>query len=300
MDFSEVLSRAWHIVWKHKILWLFGIFAGCGQQGSSSFNYSFDSSSFDSSTRASDFSDFPPEAIALFLSIIAIGLVFVVIAYLLGVVGRLGIIQGVLGAEAGEEKLSFGELFNRSQPYFGRALLLNFLVLLAWIAVAVIFAIGFVAVAALTLGLGLLCLIPLMCLLIPAGWFVSVIVEQANVALVLEDLPVMEALKRGWNVVKDNIGSFVVLGLVLLVGGFILSVILAMPFFAILIPIIVAAAEGSQDSILGVGLVSLLCVVAYLPILLVVSGIVQAYIKSAWTLTFMRLTSNGEAESEKE
>ncbi|MDH3944231.1 MAG: hypothetical protein OEV06_09080, partial [Anaerolineae bacterium] len=113
-------------------------------------------------------------------------------------------------------------------------------------------------------------------------------------------LPVMEALKRGWNVVKDNIGSFVVLGLVLLVGGFILSVILAMPFFAILIPIIVAAAEGSQDSILGVGLVSLLCVVAYLPILLVVSGIVQAYIKSAWTLTFMRLTSNGEAESEKE
>ena len=25
-NFGEVLSRAWQIVWKHKVLWIFGIF----------------------------------------------------------------------------------------------------------------------------------------------------------------------------------------------------------------------------------------------------------------------------------
>ena len=29
MDFSEVLGKAWRIIWKHKVLWIFGIFAGC-------------------------------------------------------------------------------------------------------------------------------------------------------------------------------------------------------------------------------------------------------------------------------
>ena len=33
MDFSEVLTKAWRIVWKHKILWIFGILAGCGTGG---------------------------------------------------------------------------------------------------------------------------------------------------------------------------------------------------------------------------------------------------------------------------
>lgn len=30
MDYGEVLSKAWKIIWKHKILWLFGILASCG------------------------------------------------------------------------------------------------------------------------------------------------------------------------------------------------------------------------------------------------------------------------------
>jgi hypothetical protein len=299
MDFAELFSRAWQISWKHKILWIFGIFAGCGQQGSSSFNFGFDSSSFQSTGQASDFSDIPPEAIALFVSILAIGIVFAVIAYLLGVVGRLGIIQGVVGAEAGEEKLSFGELFRRSQPYFGRALLLNFIVLLAGVAIAITIGIAFVSIAFLTLGLGLLCLIPLICFVVaPLGAFISIIVEQANVALVLEDLPVMEAFKRAWNVVRDNVGSYIVLGLLLFIGGIILSVILTLPVLGILVPIIAAVADGSRDALLGFGFVTLLCFVIYLPILLALSGLVQTFVKSTWTLTFMRLTSGAEAASD--
>jgi hypothetical protein len=43
---------------------------------------------------------------------------------------------------------------------------------------------------------------------------------------------------------------------------------------------------------LGGGLLTAaLCFLAYLPVLLVLSGILRAYIESAWTLTYMRLTN---------
>ena len=29
MEIGEVLSRAWQIIWKHKVLWIFGILASC-------------------------------------------------------------------------------------------------------------------------------------------------------------------------------------------------------------------------------------------------------------------------------
>ncbi len=32
-NFGEVLSRAWQIIWKHKVLWIFGILASCSQGG---------------------------------------------------------------------------------------------------------------------------------------------------------------------------------------------------------------------------------------------------------------------------
>ena len=42
MDYSNVISRAWKIIWKHKVLWIFGILSGCasGGGGGSNFRYS--------------------------------------------------------------------------------------------------------------------------------------------------------------------------------------------------------------------------------------------------------------------
>ena len=36
MDFGYVLKRAWQIMWKFKVLWIFGILASCGQASTSS------------------------------------------------------------------------------------------------------------------------------------------------------------------------------------------------------------------------------------------------------------------------
>lgn len=41
-NFGEALTRAWQIIWKHKILWVFGILASCGR-GGGNFNSNFNS-----------------------------------------------------------------------------------------------------------------------------------------------------------------------------------------------------------------------------------------------------------------
>ncbi len=35
-NFGEVLTRAWKTIWKHKVLWIFGILASCARGGGSS------------------------------------------------------------------------------------------------------------------------------------------------------------------------------------------------------------------------------------------------------------------------
>ena len=32
-NFGETLTRSWQIVWKHKVLWIFGILASCSRGG---------------------------------------------------------------------------------------------------------------------------------------------------------------------------------------------------------------------------------------------------------------------------
>ena len=38
MDIGDVLSQSWKIIWKHKVLWIFGLLAGCGTASTSTGN----------------------------------------------------------------------------------------------------------------------------------------------------------------------------------------------------------------------------------------------------------------------
>lgn len=298
MDFGEVLSRAWQIIWKHKALWIFGILAGCTSGSSNSamqdFSYSFDGGELPRNLQPYFDRTFGVEgwqAAAFIAVIVLVVLVLIVLAVFLGTIGRIGLIRGTLKAEQSSESLSFGELFRGGMPYFWRVFGLNLFIALVIAAIAIVFAILAMVTAFATLGIALICMIPLFCLLLPVGWFVGIIIEQANVALVVEDIGILEAIQRGWDVVKDNVGAMIVMGLILLIGGGIAAALLTVPFALVVLPVVFGAVSGN-DAGLGLGIgVSLLCGVVYLPILLVLSGILRAYIGSAWTLTYLRLSS---------
>ncbi len=292
MDYGDILSRAWRIIWKHKVLWIFGILAGCTQAGSSTSSNSGARFAIEENGRFTRLFQNMDRNV-LILAIVAAVILLVVLwlaAIFLGTIGRIGVIRGTALAEAGADKLIFGELFSSSMAYFWRVLGLS---LLVWVISAIAFLILGLPLIICTLGIGTLCVVPV-------GWFIQLVVEQASNAIVLENVGLLDGLRRGWDLVTKNLGSFIVLGLILYLGiSLIVGFILGLPLLVAIGPILagaVAREAFNSNMALPAGLLLFaVCFVAYLPVLLVLSGILRTYISSAWTLTYLRLTGRPAA-----
>ncbi|HEY2980816.1 MAG TPA: hypothetical protein VGJ22_06515 [Anaerolineales bacterium] len=291
-DFGDVLTRAWQITWKHKVLWIFGILAGCAQgRGNANFNQrGGGNGDGPTSPQAQRFfenigqwiSDHPWIVAAIVIALV----LFTILLIFLGTVGRIGLIRGTAQAEAGVESLAFGTLFKESLVFFWPVLWLSVLIGLAFLVLIVpLVAFGF-----LTAGFGFLCIIPLLCVLVPLAWAATIVLEQANAAIVIENLGVTAGMRRGWQVVRSNVGPMIVMSLILFVLSFFVGVVLVIPVFIIVLPAMLAFGVGLGESTTPL-LVAGLCFVAYLPVLIVLQGILTAYIGSAWTLTYMRLAA---------
>ena len=302
-NFGEVLSRAWQIVWKHKVLWIFGILAGCGRGG-----YRFNSNNGGGGGGGTP--NFPPEVMRLFqfiqqnaVLIITIGCILLLVIWaitiFLGTIGRIGLIRGTSQVDGGAERLVFGQLFSESTPYFWRIFGLSLIVgLPIVIVIAFFFAVGIAfGIAAFNgnqnNGIAFLGILPLLigcfCLLIPIMFVIGMIVRQAENAIVLEDLRVMPAISRGWDVFRTNLGPIILMAIILAVIGLVVGFVIAIPVLIIVVPAAITFAVGNAQNwtpliIAGI----LLCL--YIPISLVINGIATAYVESAWTLTYMRLT----------
>jgi hypothetical protein len=299
-NFGEVLTRAWKNIWKHKVLWIFGILASCarggggGGGGGGSRNYQtnpggenpFSGAQFERVMER--VGQYIEQHLWIIVIAIVVLLLFAFISYALGMIGRVGMIKGTALAEKGTESIAFGEVWSESLPYFWRIFGINFLVGLAFAVIVI----PLVLVGVVTAGIGFVCLLPILCLLIPIGWVVSVILEQAQVAIVLEDLNMLDGFKRGWQVVKSNAGPVVVMALILGVGGGIIGVIVSMPIILAMLPVIVGL--GSLRESLTPLYIALACCVAYMPVLIFLNGILTAYIQSAWALTYMKLAQPKE------
>jgi hypothetical protein len=311
MNYSEILSRSWQIIWKHKVLWIFGILAGCASSGGGGGGGG--NTNFSRQGQApSQMQPYIKQALNAFESIpqqtwimIAIGvgllvLILVVLGIFLGTIGRIGLIRGAQQADQDiQAHLTFGELFKGSLAYFWRVFLLYLLVGLVFLVVGLILAASVVLGAVLTLGIGLICLIPLLCLLVPVGIVIGLVVEQASIAIVVENLGIMDGLRRGWQVVKTNAGPMVVMWLILDLGiRGIVGIIISLPMILVFAPFLIGLFANAQQA-LQIGLVvSLVCCAAYLPVLLILSGILQSYVNSGWTLTFLRLTKPAQNSPE--
>lgn len=303
-NFGEVLSRAWKIIWKHKVLWIFGILASCargngGGGGNSGGNSNYSGSGEDFPFGGGQAERYFEQAGRYFednlwIILVAILVIFLIsiVAFALGMIGRAGMIKGTAMADKDTESLAFGEIWSESLPYFWRLFGLNFLIGLAFFVVII----PLVVIGVFTAGIGFVCLIPILCLLVPIGWVVSVIVEQAQAAIVLEDLSMMDGLKRGWTIVKSNPGPMVIMALILGIGGAIVGVIVSMPLILAVLPVVIGM-NALRESMTPVW-IALGCCVAYMPVLLLLNGVLTAYIQSAWALTYMRLSQPAQPKDD--
>ncbi len=299
-NYGEVLSKAWQIIWKFKILWVFGILASCSRGGGSS-NGGGNNGGGGNGSNGNGFT-LPSEVQRFFDNLqpwmIVVGIIVLVLFILLmifianyvGTIGRLGLVNGTVKGDQGASSLTFAELLQTRGPLFWRVFWLN---LLAGLVVGIIFLImllPMIGLSILTLGIGLLCLIPFICLLVPISWVISIWLEQANISMIIEGSSIGDALRKAWDVMKRNAVVYLVMALILGVIGIVIGMIVFMPLFAVMIPAITGIALGTGQA-LGAGvIISLVCFAVLFPFLLVLGGITTAYTTSAWTLTYLRLT----------
>src|SRR5258706_5813951 len=220
--FGEVVKRAWQIIWKHKVLWIFGILASCSRS-SGSFNSSSRWSSNNGTTP-----NLPPQVMQWFQWIqnhlvpfiaitVAVFCVIWIVSIFLSTIGKIGLIRGVAQAEGGAEKLIFGQLFSESMPYFWRMFGLSLILAIPLLIVFVILFAGLIAFAISASGgnhnsaVGLvamvLILIGCVCLLIPVMFVLGMIFNQEERAILLDELGVMPGVSRGWDILLANLGA---------------------------------------------------------------------------------------------
>jgi hypothetical protein len=298
MDYGEILGAAWKTIWKHKVLWIFGILAGCargGGGGGSGWRSNLPSGSSSSPEIQRYVANIGQWIVNNLWMVVALAVVFValiILAIFLGTIGRIALIRGTFNVDGGAERLAFGELFHESRPFFWRVFGLSIAVGLAFLIVLA----PIITVGALTAGVGFLCLLPLICLLVPLAWIAGVIVQQADAAMVIEDLSLMDGVRRAWALAKKNLGPLLIIWLITLVIGFVGGILIALPLLVVAIPAAIAfVASGGQLSTTPL-IIGGVCLAAYLPILLVANGILTAYLQSVWALTYLRLTKNKKEE----
>ncbi len=303
MDYANVLRRSWEITWRYKGLWVLGILASCasggggGSGGGGNTGFSTDSGNGLPPQVEQFFRGVPEEwIVAAVVLIVLLALLVALIAFVVGVLGQGGLIAGFRHADDGNP-VTLAEAFRMGLPHFWRLLAIQLIIGLALLVVILVVAGGAILTALATFGIGLICLIPLICVLIPLAIGVSVYTVLAKVAVVVDSLDVFAALRKAWEVLRANLGPMALMAVILLLGGGLIGALLAAPFLVVVLPVLGGLAFGTDEALFtGIGLAAL-CFVLYLPVLIVLDGILQTFIHGAWTITYRRLTGAAGAAS---
>lgn len=291
MDYGSVLKKGWEITWKNKGLWILGILSGCTSgAGNPSQTFSYQTSSQDFPGMEQTFANVPEEMWILIVGCLVIFLILFVLAVIvLSILGQAGLIAGVAHAdETGSVKLS--EAWKMGLPHFWRLLGLSLLLFAAVMLIALF--IGFLTV--ITFGMVWLCMIPLICLGLPISILISGYLSLVQNGIVLGKQGVFEALGKGWATMRANFWPVVLMALILFVIGLVAGFILSAPLVLASLPLLAVAVSQADQGFSG--FIPLLgCFVLYLPVMIVVGGILKTYVSSVWTLTYRRLTGAGLA-----
>ena len=235
----------------------------------------------------------------LFLLVCGLGLVF----FLISVFGRTALTRGAWQADSGVDHLGFGQLVNESVAPFWRVAGVTLLVGLPGFAIALIFIFIFIfgLVTSISreipgIAIILLCVgLPLVCLLVPFFWFLGIWSEISTVAIVGEGFGIIAGMKRGWQLIRRNLGPVLLVAVLALVAQIGLSFLLGL----IIAPIGVGALLGGLI-FNGSGTFSLAFFLPFLliaiPLSLLLGAVFQSYIGTLWTLVFRRLAAAGAAQ----
>ena len=316
MNYGETLSKSWKIVWKNKILWLFGILAGCsaaiggsGSSGSSGHGGSTsgggsslvpgsDQFARNISQVANNTGNFieqnPWIWVVVALAIFGLTLFLIVSSLFIGPLGTSGIIKGTLMADEADPEskpLSFRSIFQGLKPYYWRMLLFELVVIAAKMVLGILIAALILAFIVFTLGIGILFLLPMVLLIIPISLFLYLIIINSLIAIVVEDKPLFTAIACGWRVTTSNLGPMIVMLIILGLGQFVATLLIIAPVFLSFVPLGLSFLIQEKTIFIVAIVLTGLLVLGMIVLAIFLSGVIRTYVLSTWTLNYRKCLS---------
>ncbi|HVN53870.1 MAG TPA: hypothetical protein VMT46_06025 [Anaerolineaceae bacterium] len=326
MDHIRIIKRAFQITRFYPALWLFGAIlalTGASTGGSSGGNGSSSSSGGGGNANPPSFPHFniSPEVgsaiLAAVIGLICFVIILAVIFTILRYVSMTALVRMVDEYETSNEKVTVGQGFRLG---WTRASLNNWLLDLIIGIVGFTIAILLLAVACAPLllwltknnTLGIIgtvmtvgAVLLLIMVFIIVGIAVSIILEVAHRAIILEGLGIFEGLGRGWELCRRRPGDAIIMGLLLFGIGLVYG-ILMIPVGILVF--LIALLSGGLPAVLTWAVVRLFAqgatpivigAIVGLPIFLLVLAVPYAFLKglletfksSSWTLTFRELVA---------
>lgn len=313
MNFGELFKKAWQIIWKHKILWLFGVLAGCGTAsyggGGGGGGGGGSTSSMQIGRGPGSWEGFPllepgTQAwienallwlesipwwvwVLLAIAVVLVSLILSVLLMMVGTLGSTGVIKGTsMADEAGVESqpISFTTIFTAIKPYYWRVFLLNFGLRILGLFAGILLAIPVFIFVICTCCLGLF-------LLVPIGWFIDLLVTFTTITIIEEDQGIFDGIGRAWQIITRKLGNVVVMFLILGIGQMIIGFFISLPLLLVPLPLVINLFATGFEAVTGGLILSGILLMVFVPVIVFLSGILKAYVLTSWTLTYRRLTS---------
>jgi hypothetical protein len=283
VDFGNIIQNSFSVAWRHKTLWIFGLFAG-GVEG---FNTDWmDKVDYDRMEPnfmydLFDRMDIPYEFLspqlaligALILWILAIALLFF-ICYL---IAQPAIIDGINKITRGGQ-YRFGTSFSRGADFFWRF----FGISLVEIFVALVTIFTVVILAVVLTPFTLLLTIPLGIAIV---FFTYHTFGLAEVAMVARDIQIADAIAEGWSLVQRNLGNCFIMTLVLIGMGIGFAIVIFMAALIFYLPINLLV-YGMTGNIVGILLLALFI---GLPVAMLLGGYTGTFFNAMYVQFYFRL-----------
>lgn len=330
MDFGATLSRAFNIVLKHRALWVLGFLASLTSGVSGVGNALSNSSSLSIPIPIGPSAEVLPEVERFFdqitgepglivwalCGLVCVALLVSLALWVISVIAQGGLIGGVQQIEE-EGNTTFGQAWSAGARnfwrLFGLSLLLVLPVLLLLIIFAALFGVALVPIItaairgdesilskaansafALICGGGTLGCVGLLYAIIAAA-----LRTFGERAIVLEQKGVIDAVSRGWEVFRGNLGNIILLALLMLVVSIVVGFVIAIVSGLLSAPALITAIlsvgnEGGAGSLaLGGFTLVLVAIVAA-----VINAIFAAFSSAVWTLAYRQFTGAGGVAAE--
>ncbi len=291
MDFGKIINNSFNIAWKHKSLWLLGLFS----EGSYSAYYIhkedlnleniFDFEAFGISN---DIMDILPSFEVLFVPIMLAFFTFMLLLFIMHLIAVPGLIDGINKITRGGFYTLAGSInvgLHNFWRFFGLFLLLfitNFIAIVSLVLVGVVFFLIHVALGILSL----LVLIPLLFLVIMTTTNIYSLTQRA---IVVRDTTIGNALEEAFLLFRKNLLNNLLIFLIFL------GLSIGLGLAAFIIWLIVSLPLGMIVMAMGLKLIPAMIVgiILGLPVSLVVGGFLGVVFNSLYTLFYFELVEPG-------